>query len=386
MKNYMIKLCRAFLYGENIALDASADYEKLYSISSAHNLSAVLFCVINTAENKADLPQAALKRFENDFYEAVVRYDFQGGIIAEIGALCEREGIRHVFFKGAAIRDLYPTPQARVMGDVDILLDPGSRAQFKKLLTENGFECKNANGNVYEYTKDGLLTEAHTKIISGKIGTHDLETAFENAITHAEFDGARGVLDNNYHFAYLIAHTAHHFWFYGAGVKLVLDLAAMLNACDIDLDKVLGYLEPCALQDFAKVMLTVCHKWFGCGKDYGANTAKTEQFLLDYGAFGNINRNKAAVITRKDMESGGKSGGTRLRLLLPSYEKMRNIPYIPFIDGRPYLLPAAWVWRICYNLRHRRAFVFSATENIGTEETISQAKREFAYFEEIGLL
>lgn len=374
------------MYGEKIALDPCADYDELYKLSSAHNLSAVMFCVINTAENRDVVPQAAFKRFENDFMEAVIRYDFQSKLIAEIGSLCENAGIECAFFKGAAIRDLFPTPQARIMGDIDVLIDAENRDRFKALLTSNGFKCENANGNVYEYTKDGLLTEAHTKIISGKIGTHDLESAFDGAINHAAFDGTNGELDASYHFAYMIAHLAHHFWFYGAGVKLILDLAVMLNRCEIDLDSVFGYLEACGLTDFAKVIITVTHKWFGCGQDFGVDTAKTEEFLLSFGAFGNVNRNKAAVITRKDMESGGSEGGTKLRLLFPSYSKVRNIPYIPFIDGRPYLLPAAWVYRIYYNLRHRRAFVESATKGLGDEKTKNEAKRELAFFEEIGLL
>ena len=386
MKEYLLTLCRAFLCGEKIVLDKSADYEKLYRLSGVHNLSAVLFCVINTASNKEVVPQAAFKRFENDFLEAVVRYDFQGAQIAELDSLCEGEGIRRVFVKGAAIRDLFPVPQARAMGDVDVLIATEDRERVKRLLCANGFACQSANGNVYEYTKGDLLTEVHTKLLSGKIGTHDLETAFENALTHAEFDSTRGTLNSDYHLAYMLAHIAHHFWFHGAGVKLILDLAVMLTKCDIDLDRVLDYLQPCGLCGFAKVILTVTHKWFGCGRDFGVDTAQTEAFLLNYGAFGNANRNDAAVIMRKDMESGGSAVGTRLRLLFPAYSKVKNIPYIRFIDGRPYLLPAAWVYRIYYNFRHRRAYVKSSTQTLGTKKTTTQAKKEFEYFEEIGLL
>ena len=259
---------------------------------------------------------------------------------------------------------------------------------MKALLCENGFVCRNANGNVYEYTKGGLLTEVHTRIISGTIGENDLESAFADAIDHAAFDGCRGVLDNNYHFAYLTAHTAHHFWFYGAGVKLILDLAVMLQKCDIGLDKALDILDGAGLRRFAEVILSVTHQWFGVGKDYGANTEQTEEFLLSYGAFGNSGRNKAAVVMRKDMEDGGRGSalGAKIRLLFPSYEKMRNIPYISFIDGRRWLVPAAWVYRAYYNLKNRRAFVQSATASLNSDETKQEAEQELGFFEEIGLL
>lgn len=64
----------------------------------------------------------------------------------------------------------------------------------------------------------------HTKIIS-EFGDNAFNDAFENSV----FDGCKGELNNDYHFAYLIAHIAHHFKFYGAGLKLILDLAVMLK-------------------------------------------------------------------------------------------------------------------------------------------------------------
>lgn len=384
----MISLCRAYLYGESVTLDENVDFFRLYRLSNAHNLSAIVFCVLNTAKNKDAVPLNAFKRFENDFMEAVIRYDFQSAQKAEIGALLEKSGVRHVFFKGAELRELYPVPEARAMGDVDVLIDEAEREKVKSLMTADGFECRASNGNVYEYTKNGLLCEMHTKIISGKIGGCDLEKAFDDAISHAEFSGYTGSLDINYHLAYLIAHTAHHFWFYGAGAKLILDLAVVLKTCDIDIDVVLKILSSCGLGDFARVILSVTQKWFGCGRDFGTDTASTEKFLLSYGAFGNSGRNKAAVIKRKDMESGGKGGniGTKLRLLFPPYEKMRNIPYISFIDGKPYLVPAAWAYRAYYNLKNRRDFAKNATSALSSDETKKEAQRELSFFREIGLL
>lgn len=385
---YLIDLCRAFLHGESILVDTDVDFDKLYSAANAHNLSAAVYCVLNTAQNRAELPAEALKRFESDFLESVIRYDFQSRQIAEISALCEKGGMRHVFFKGAELRDLFPVPEARVMSDVDMLVSTDDRDELKALLTSNGFNCDNSNGNVYEYTKDNLMCEAHTRIISGRIGDSDLETAFADAIDHAEFNGCRGVLDDNYHFAYLIAHTAHHFWFYGAGIKLLLDLAVMLNKRSIDLDEVFGILDGVGLCDFARVILSVTYKWFGEGQSFGADTNKTEEFIMSYGAFGNSGRNKAAVVMRKDIEDGGSGSGfgAKIRLLFPSYEKMRNIPYIGFIDGRRYLVPAAWAYRIYYNLKNRREFVHSATATLSSDETKKEAERELAFFEEIGLL
>lgn len=387
-KKYLITLCREYLYGKTQALDKNVDYLKLYELSNAHNLSPILFCVIKNAPNKEIVAADAYEKFENDFFEAVFRYNVQSSVISELSAVFDDSDIKYVFFKGSEIRNLYPVPQSRVMGDIDVLINAEDRDKAKEILVKNGFELVNSNGPVYDYSRCGALVEVHTKIISGKVGSSNAESCFLDAMENAEFDSNRGSLDINYHFAYLLTHIAHHFWFYGAGVKLILDLAVIQMKYNIDYNILFKKMEEIGLKKFSKVILSVCKKWFSVGQDFGVATEKTEQFLVSFGAFGNLNRNKAAVIERKELEEGKKNSAfmTRLRLAFPPYEKVKNIPYISFIEGRPYLLLAAWIYRIGYNLKNRRAFVKRASEAIGKDETKSQAKQELAYFKEIGLV
>ena len=81
-----------------------------------------------------------------------------------------------------------------------------------------------------------------------------------------------------------------------------------------------GYLDELGLEDFSKVLLTLCYKWFGVGEDYNSDVSQTEEFLLSFGAFGNAGRNKAAVVRRKALEQGKKSG--------LSAKHRRNVPDI----------------------------------------------------------
>lgn len=387
-KDYLVKLCSDFLNGKNSNLEESIDYSMLFELSNAHNLSAVAFSVIKNAPNKSIIDDAVFKKFEDDFYNAVFRYSLQGSVIEELSSIFEKNEIKHIFFKGAQIRDYYPVPEARVMGDVDVLIYPESRDRAKEILCENGYELVNSNGPVYDYSKNGVTVEVHTKIISGKVGSSNAETCFLDAMEHAKFDGFRGKLDNNYHFAYLLTHIAHHFWFYGAGVKLILDLATFQRAENIELKAVFEKMREIGLEDFSKVVISVCKKWFDEGEIFVDDTKTTERFLLSFGAFGNLNRNKAAVVERKELEEGKETSRfmTKLRLAFPPYEKLKNIPYISFIEGRPYLIGAAWSYRFYYNFKNRRDFVKKATGSIGNEQTKDLAKKELDYFEEIGLI
>ncbi len=388
IQNYLIAVLRAYLNNEKIALDDSIDYLQLFELARKHNLSAVVFCVVKQAENRNIVPQSVYDTMQDSFYDAVFRYTAQTEGIRQLSDTLSSGGIKHIFFKGAEIKELYPVPEVRAMGDIDVLISQDDRDIVKDLLTSNGYNAVNTNGPVYDYEKNDVEIEMHTKIISGKVGNADAEAGFSDAIEYGVYEEYRGTLEPNYHFAYLLAHIAHHFWFYGAGAKLILDLAVMLKSYDIDLDAVINKMDSIGLGDFSKIIINICYKWFGYGADFGLDTQSTEEFLLQYGAFGNLNRNKSAVIQRKELEDGKSNSPflTRLRLLFPSYEKMKNIPYISFIEDKPWLTPFAWIYRIFYNLKHKRDFVISATAQIGTDETNRMAQMELKYFEEIGLL
>ncbi len=385
---YLLELCRAHLKGDAVTLREDIDYKKLFSLSSAHNLSALIFCVINTSENKSVVDGDSYKAFQASFFDAVMRYDIQKRIIDETDRLLSENEIKHIFFKGSEIKEYYSVPQARVMGDIDLLLFEEDREKVKRLLSENGYRVENSNGPVYDYEKEQVKIEAHTKIISGRVGNANAEEVMADAVSHAEFDGYRGTLEPDFHFAYLITHLAHHFWFYGAGIRLVFDLAVFQRRFDISIDRVLKKLGEMGLDEFGKVILSVCKKWFGEGVLFTEDTEKTESFLLSYGVFGNSNRNRSAVIERKELEEGKSTSAfsTRIRLLFPPYSKLKDIPYIRFIEGRPYLTPLAWVYRIFYNLKNRGEFVREATKDIGSDESKKEAEQELAYFKEIGLL
>ena len=387
-QKYLIELSRAYLDEERISLKGDIDYKRLYSLAREHNLCGVLYCAVKNAESKDVIEKELFNRLENTFFDLVYTSNMQVQTLCEVKELLSQAQIRFVLFKGAVLRNLFPVAESRSMGDTDLLIDKENRNKVKELLTANGFICKSSNGPVWDYEKNGVLFEIHTSALNGKAGSGDVKEHFENAIERAVFNGYEGAFPDEYHFEYLIAHIAHHFCFYGAGIKLVLDLAAVLKKCNVNLDRVLLNLSECELSDFARVILSVCFKWYGVGRDFGISTQKTEDFLACHGAFGNSNRSTATVLERRAIEENASSGKiiSKMRLLFPSYEKMKEIPYIKFIEDRPYLTPLAWAYRLFYNIKNRKDFMKTAVSELGSDNARAQAADEYDYFKEIGLI
>lgn len=382
-EKFLIEICKAYLNNADIDIPDQLDYKVLFRIAKHHNLLGIVHCVINMSGNKSAVPENFLDALKETFFDSIYIYECQKACSKEVEDILTASQMRYILFKGIKLREMYPVPESRTMGDIDVLIDLKNRDAVKKLLTDAGFDCTEQNGPVYNYRKNGVLLEVHTHLIS-EFGADAFADAFDNAV----FDNCTGVLNDDYHLAYLIAHTAHHFKFYGAGVRHVLDLAIMQKNRNISLENVFDILEPIGLDTFAKVILSVCAEWFGIGTGFVQDTEKTQQYLCKCGVFGSMQKNMGAIVTRKEMENHADTSSllVKLRLAFPSYQKLKNINYIKFIDGRPYLTPYAWIYRFFYNLKNRRSFITKTINEIDDENTQELARQELAYFKEIGLL
>lgn len=375
----LIRACRAFLQNESYEPEG-CDITALAAEAARHNLFGVLYCAAQESCAKNE-------RLRRAFEDCIFANGLAHSVCDSAAQALEGAGIRFVTFKGAALDRYYPVPQARTMGDADILIDAQNRAEAKKALCAAGFTCEHCNGPVWEYTKNGMRFEVHTSLVNGRIGSSSAVEFFSDAIEHARFSGLCGSFDLQYHFEYLIAHLAHHICFYGAGIRMVLDLAVMLTYCSVSADEAVKTLSECGLGDFAKAALAICFKWFGVGIDGVSADDEACELIAGHGAFGMSNRNVAAALQRRDLEenAGSCAAAQRLRMLFPPYRRLKDIPYIHFIDGRPYLTPAAWVYRIFYNLRHRKALLKSAAARMSESGTHEEAQNELEILKRIGL-
>lgn len=385
---YLTELTKAYLDKETIALKSEIDYTALIKLASKHNLLGVIYCVINSAENKEIIGSELINDMQNKFFDLVYISHMQSQTSELAKNALTDAGIRHIPFKGIELRNYFPVPESRFMGDIDILIDEKNKNRAKAAMKSAGFTVKNENGPVWDYVKDGILVEMHTNLLNETIDKEQIINYFSDAVNKANFNGLSGKFDDTFHFEYLMAHIAHHFRFYGAGIKLVLDLAVMLKYTSVDLDRAVADLEDAGLGRFSKEILSICHKWYGQGKKFIEDTETTENFIVSFGAFGIYGRNKSAVVIRKDMEKGKSTSPLlmKLRLIFPPYSKLRHLPYIKFINGRPYLTPLAWIYRIFYNLKNKKDFAVNTTIGLGDRDSMSQAQTELNYFKEIGLI
>lgn len=381
-EKFLVDVCNAYLADNRLDIPDDIHFNELYRIAKHHNLLSICHCVLNKQKDVSALPQDFLNAVKNNFFDSIYVYELQKNCLDELEAILTASQIRYILFKGILLRELYPVPESRTMGDIDVLIDPSNKDSVKKLLINAGYDCSQ-HDNVYSYQKNGVMIEVHTRLIS-EFG----DEAFNDAFDNASFKELTGVFNDSYHAAYIIAHIAHHFIDYGAGIRHILDLAVMQKKKNIDIDTVIGILKPIKLDTFAKVILSVCSEWFGEGAKLIEDTQKTQDFICTCGAFGNLRENTGVVVSRRILQKNKNLSSFKIKMYhaFPSYERMRHMSYINFVDGKPWLTPYAWCYRIFYNLKNRRTTMMKTVNEIDNKQIQKLAKQELAYFEEIGLI
>ena len=136
----------------------------------------IVNCAVANAENKNDISPKFKNAVENSFFDLIYLANLQSNMLKEVKTLLKASEVPYIVFKGAVLKQSYPVPESRVMGDIDILINECDRNKVKKLLTSNGFDCIKQNGPVYNYVKNNVLFEIHTKLIN-----HYYEEPFCNA-------------------------------------------------------------------------------------------------------------------------------------------------------------------------------------------------------------
>lgn len=195
-----------------------------------------------------------------------------------IKSLFDANGIDHIFLKGYTLQHLYPDPNLRMLGDIDVLVRKSDYKRAKKILKKNGFEFLDEWEHHAGYRYGKLETELHRKLIASN---ETFSEFFVHPFEHARVEnGHTYELENEYNFMFILAHYYKHLRT-GAGLRELCDIYLMLEKLNLDLNKIQEYIRICEMEHFFDLILTELHLLFGYDKlPYKENPYVSE--LIDY--------------------------------------------------------------------------------------------------------
>lgn len=267
-------------------------------------------------------------------------------------------GIAHMPVKGYYLRKLYPTPELRTFGDIDLLIHPEDRQKVHELMLSLSYTVKQDWEPTYSYIKDAEYYEIHTNLMDGNLdGRTDLQAYFDAAWAHAEpDDGLRFRPEDDFHFIYTVCHLAKHLYGGGAGLRMYLDVALYIKHKDDSLhwQAIAEEFTALHLEGFFHTVMNACRVWFGTKTICPLPEPDTEaldrllSYTLDSDLFGH-SRDHAVIELRNEKDKAPSRSRVLRKMLFPPAAEIES--RYTFLRNRHWLLPLAWFVRLFANLR-----------------------------------
>lgn len=387
----LLILLRAFYEEAKPVFEEEPHWDQLLKLSYIHSVTGIACYMISQyALTSSDaVRQAAKEETRKTLYLYVQRGEATKRLLKEL----DDHGIDHGMMKGYILRNCYPVPELRSYGDMDLVIRREDRQKTHDLMIRMGYEPLVTWEPVYSYHKGTELYEFHTDIIGTDVSEKaDLKTYFQSVWEHMiPEQGHTYVMENEYHFLYLLAHIAKHISESGAGLRMYLDIAFFIKAYGdfMDWDWIRGELKNLNLSFFANTVLTAVQQWFGADSPIPlqpVSDAVMEDFLLftmEGGTFGAAGRDAGLIALKRNERDGDRVSRTAVLLhrLFPSASTIEK--RYTYLQGRHWLLPAAWLHRLIITRKTWGKHVTEAKDILSADE--QEVLRLKRIYSDIGL-
>lgn len=372
-----INLLKSFIHSEKPILSSEPNWKVIIQLATINSTVGIVGYVIMNYPNLVD-NQLFLYLREHCLSEISLysrRAELMKNLIREMD---ERE-IDHLLFKGFIVRNYYTVPELRSFGDIDFVIREKDREKSDKLMNELGYQRSCGFEPVFSYIKGCEYYEIHTDVMEVDVSDKaNYKKYYQRIWEHTE-----NVSKHTYefcpefHFLYLLTHMAKHISSSGAGIRMYLDIAFFIKhfANEINWEWIKKELVVLSFTDYANMVLNAMEKWFDIKSPMLLKSVDNKtlndylEFTLEGGTFGHFGRDASTIFVknqnRNDVENISKVGTIYKRLFPPIEELQFRYPYL---KGRRWLLPVAWIHRFCNRIKEFKYYVNQAKEIINTND------------------
>ena len=349
-QEFFIQVLSDHLAGRKTDHSDGLDWAEIMKLSRSHQVDGIVFYQCRDL-----IPQEIRSSFEQAFGATLYYYTNRKLAMEEIAAALRAAKLPFFTVKGFAVAQYYPLPALRTMGDCDIIVHQADMQAAVAVLQGLGFRgSEQTTVQQWGCDRNGLHFELHDSLVqNGEFTTGDQVKFFNTFDPYITGEG----LDWSFHFLFLLMHLRKHFLNYGVGFRQFMDLAAIIkNGPELRWDWMREKLEQLHLLRFACVCCSMLKSWFGISAPLEAQPLEPElekkltEMILHGGVFGFADENNFSNYSRTALAKARvprwlKPFVSLLHSAFPEYDMMRGYPGCSYLNGRPYLLPAAWLHR-----------------------------------------
>jgi hypothetical protein len=380
-QQYLIHLLTAVLHKvQPQKPPQNMDWEKFYKLSAMHGVANMVFYGIKGLEEENKPPQDVMHNFQSAYKCAVAKEATQHIAVEQLLHDFEENYINSMPLKGYLVKYLYPSPDMRLMADVDILFKKEQTKAVNKIMLELGFSLEHKGGNHDSYFKRPFLNiEMHQRLISED---SPYSVYLKNTWDRANLKpGCKFIWQLTYEdfYIYLFIHLVKHYRSGGTGIRSIMDIWVYRRYYrdKMNWDYIQEELKKIALLEFSKNICGLGDMWFSNGQTKEVYSEMTE-YIFSSGAYGTHKRSTISSMCMQTDKKGSMGKGSYwLRLLFPKPESLKYS--FPILDKLPFLLPILWIIRGINCLLFERRKMLQKLKNVHSvsEEDISSMKDRY---------
>jgi len=347
--------------GEDEELFEKADMGLLIQIAKKHKVLPLLYDVLCSGEGSRGLSDSWKKQVE-DISRRTVKQSYRLLFLTRrLVKEMEEAGLSVLVLKGCGAASLYPVPELRKSGDVDLLVRERELEQAAEILAKSGFyvgESQHANHHRVYCSPEGIDVELHTMLAEpfrderlNRCMRELLPDFFERKV-YTDCMGVELPVPMEQHQALqLLLHMLQHFLRSGFGLKLLCDWVVFWNreeARCLTAD-FLELTEKCHIRDFAETVTRVCMDYLGLDGNpemgEGCSGELSADFLWDVfeaEEFGKADRDRMVIVENRSLGAYLKEFHYQMKMNHPRASK------------HVLLWPGLWVVTLAVFLNNNR--------------------------------
>lgn len=346
IEEYLAMLVQAQLENKKpLSLPDGITIEQLDDIARRNHMD---YLILGALLRLDCLEEEWVMKFRCRVMSSIMKTATQVSEIKELINRFEKNGIINQPMKGSCLKFIYPSPEMREMGDVDILVQTNCMEVAGEILQGMGYTLLKSIKHHDIYTKAPyMVLEVHRAMYDKTVDRNQYEyfSDFSKAILKEGYSYTYAFKAEDF-YVYMIAHMAKHFYKMGCGIRNLVDIYIFRNKYGLDMDGeyVQAELRRCGLSAFAGHMEKLANIWLGEG-EWDEFSKQLFAYMVDSGIYGKDENgiwNKFA----EEKNRGKKTTVSQLRLwyYFPSLHYMSE--YYPWLEKRPFLIPVAWGIRL----------------------------------------
>ena len=341
---YTIKLIRFVLNGDVPELPENIDFEKLFAFGKSHGVENMLY--VGLRDLHIDVPEETMQKFKTAYEMQIMVEATQALELEAISEAFEEAGIDHVPLKGSVIKYLYPMPDYRKSGDIDILIRPEDEAKADRVLKSLGFDMDSVHNNHEihsSYKKDPFIEiELHRRLTRYNDRSNNFFKDVWQAVENDKYGSCVFKMSCEYLYTYLMAHLCKHLCLGGAGIRLITDLYVVRCKCDPNNDILRKHLKRSNLYELNRMVTEIIGIWFENCEEISDESKILSEFIFQSGSFG-TKEMYDVIISTDDITHKLKK---YIRRLFPPVRIIKN--RFPIVEEKAWLLPFVWGYRIIH--------------------------------------